>query len=60
MTGPSITENDYFVFSHNYGIWKFKGQGLNLCHGSDPSHNRDNTGSWTCGTTRKLQKVIVL
>ena len=36
-----------------YGMWKFPGQGSNLCHSSDPSGCSDNTGSLT-HTTREL------
>ena len=27
---------------HTQSIWKFLGQGSNLCHSSDPSHGSDN------------------
>ena len=35
-------------------MWKFLGQGLNLCHSSDLGCCRDSTGYVTYCTTRKL------
>ena len=35
-------------------MWKFLGQGLNLCHISDQSRISDNAGSLTLCTTRKV------
>ena len=37
-----------FFFSCTHSVWKFLGQGLNLCQSSDPSHSNDNTRSLTC------------
>ena len=34
-----------FFFGHTCGMWKFLAQGSNLCHGSDPNHSSDSTGS---------------
>ena len=34
-----------FSFGHAQGMQKFLGQGLNLCHSSNPSHSSDNAGS---------------
>ena len=43
-----------FFFFPN-GMWKFQGQGPNLCHISDPSHSHDNAGFLTsCATTEPL------
>ena len=39
----------FFFFCHTHGMWKFQGQGLNLCH------SNDNTRSLTHCATRKLQ-----
>jgi len=36
-----------FFLGHVCGMWKFPGQGLNLCHSSDLSYSSDNTGSLT-------------
>ena len=36
-------------------MWKFLGQGSNLCHNSDPSFNNDSTRSLTFCATRELQ-----
>jgi len=35
------------IFGHAWDIWKFLGQGLNLCHSSDQGHSSDNAGSLT-------------
>ena len=39
--------NFLFFFGHAYGMHKFTGQGLNLCHSSNQSHSRDNARSLT-------------
>ena len=31
------------IFGCIHGVWKFWGQGSNLCNSSDPSHSGDNT-----------------
>ena len=36
-----------FIFIHVYGMQKFPGQGLNLCHSSDLNHSSDNAKSLT-------------
>ena len=36
-------------------MWKFLGQGVNLCHSNNPSCSSDNTVSFTCWATRGLQ-----
>lgn len=45
--------------SHSFcwacSVWKFPGQGLNLCHSSDPSHRSDNARALIHRTTRELQ-----
>ena len=41
-------------------MWKFPGQGLNLCHSSDPRYCSDNAGSLTCCIARKLPGDCVL
>ena len=41
-------------FGHAHSMWKFLGQGSNLCHGSDPSCCSDNTGSLTYCSIREL------
>ena len=47
------------IFGHTYSMWTFPGQGSNLCHGSNPSGDSDNTGSLTCCAT-KLPTVLLL
>lgn len=37
---------------HTHGIWKFLGQGLNMCHNCN--HCSDNTRPLTCWAMRKL------
>ena len=37
----------FFAFGYAGGMQKFLGQGLNLCHSSDPSHSSDNAISLT-------------
>ena len=49
-----LTTQFLSFFGHIHVMWIFLGQGLNLCHSSDPSHSSDNTGSLTYYTTRKL------
>ena len=45
-------EHTHFsFFGHAHGMQKFQGQGLNPCHGCDPSHSSDNAGSLTCNGT---------
>ena len=44
----------FFFLGHIHGMWKFLGQGLNLCHSSDLNPCSDNAGL-TCCTTRELQ-----
>ena len=34
----------FFFFGRIRSMCKFLGQGANLCHSSDPSHNSDNAG----------------
>ena len=41
-----------------YGMWKFWGQGSNLCHSCDQSHCRDNIGYFTCCATRELLNIL--
>ena len=41
-------------FGHLCGIWEFLGQGSNLCHSGNLSHNSDNSGSLTCCTIREF------
>ena len=49
----------FCLFGHAHGIWKFPGEGLNLCHSGNPSHSCDNARSLTLCTTRELQNGIV-
>ena len=37
------------------GMWKFLGQGLNLCHTNNPSHCSNSAGSLACSATGELQ-----
>ena len=41
------------VFGHFHSMWKFLGQGTNLCYSSNPSCCSDNAGSLTYHTTRE-------
>ena len=43
-----------FSFGHTHGMFKFPGQGLNLCHSSNPRCCCDNTRSLTHCATREL------
>ena len=43
---------------HTHSMRKFLGQGLNLCHSSNPSSYSDNIGSLTPGATRELHKNV--
>ena len=43
-----------------HGMWKFLGQGSNLCHGLNQSHSSDNAGSLTHWATRELQENLFL
>ena len=38
-------------------MWKFPGQGSNLCQTSDLSHSNGNAGSLTCCVTRELLEL---
>ena len=40
----------------DHGMWKFLGQGLNLCHSRDLSYYSDNARSLTYCTTKELQE----
>ena len=44
----------FFFFGCAWGVWKFPGHRLNLCHSSDPSCCSDNTRSLTSWATREL------
>ena len=46
----------FIFFGCTCGIWKFLGQGSNLCHSSDQSCCSDNTRSLTCCAIRELPK----
>ena len=37
----------FFFFGHAHSVWKYPGQGPNLNHSSNQSHNSDNIGSLT-------------
>ena len=41
-----------------HSMWKFPGQGSNLCHSSNPSHCRDSARSLTHCTTREFQQSL--
>lgn len=40
-------------FPHTLGMWRFLGQGLELCHSSTPSYCSDNTRYLSCCATRE-------
>ena len=40
--------NTYLFFGCPCGMWKFPGQGSNLCHSGDPCHSCGNAGSLIC------------
>ena len=44
----------FFFFGHTCGMWKFLGQGSNLCHNSNPSCCIDNTRSLTHCTKKEF------
>ena len=44
----------FFFFYHICSMWKFPGEGLNLCHSSDPSHCSVHARSLTHCTTGEL------
>ena len=46
------------VVAYAHGMWKFLGQGSNLCHSCNQSHSSDNTGSLNCWALRELRKVM--
>ena len=43
-----------YFFNHAHSMWKFLGQGSNLCHSSNPSCCSGNAESLTCCATREL------
>ena len=43
-----------YFFGCACGVWKFLGQGSNLCHSSNLSHCSDNARSLTFCTTKEL------
>ena len=43
-----------YFFNHAHSMWKFLGQGSNLCHRSNPSCCSGNAESLTCCATREL------
>lgn len=43
----------FIICASFHGIWKFSGQGLKLCHGSNPNHCSDNDRSLSCCVTRE-------
>ena len=47
----------FFLFCHTHGMWKFLGQGWNLCHSSDPSCWSNTTGSLIHWAIRELQNL---
>ena len=50
----------FFFFGLACGMWKFLGQGLNLCHSSDLSCCSNNGRSLTHCTSRELQREFQL
>ena len=46
--------HDLFVLGCTYSMWKFLGQGLNLCCSCNLCHSCANTRSLTHGATREL------
>ena len=49
----------FFFFGCACGMWKFPGQGLNLCHGSDPGFCNDSARNLTHCATRELCKILL-
>ena len=47
-----------FLFGHAQSMWKFWGQGLNLCHSSDSSHCSDNAWSLTAVPPEELPSKL--
>ena len=45
---------------HSHGMWKFLGQGLNLCHSIDPSYSGGNTGSLTCNIVLTIVTMLCI
>ena len=57
----NVKDLNFYLFiylGHTHGIWKILGQGLNLCHSSDPSCCSDNTRSLTCYATENTKALI--
>lgn len=48
----------YLFFASVCGMWKFLGQGLNLCHGSNPSCCSDSPGSKMYCSTGELSPLM--
>jgi len=48
----------FFFFGGILGMHKFPGHRSNPCHGSDPSHCRDNARFFTCWAIRDLLVVL--
>ena len=58
----TVQRQPLFLTMPHYSMWKFQGQGLNLCYSRDPSHSNDNTRSLTTrppGNSTKGFTVIV-
>ena len=51
--------DSFFLSGCAHNTWKFLGQGLNLCHSSDPSHSSDNVKSFNLQATRELQSMTL-
>ena len=49
----------FFFFGCSHSMWKFSGQGSNLCHSSDLSSCYDNARSLACCATRELPQIII-
>ena len=50
----------WLFFGYAGGIWKFLGQGLNLCQSSDLNHSSDNARFLTLCASGGLLKVLLL
>ena len=52
------SENPHFFFGYTHSMWKFLGQGSNLCHRSNPSCWSDNTRSFIHCAIKELLKFF--
>lgn len=54
------TKKPIHSFGYTYGTRKFLGQGLNMCLGSDPSHDTDNVRSLMYQATTEFPQVFLI